>query len=111
MSRQINSLELDLVRFFLEKVNLESNVNENSLVDDLDDGGMGSIKLIYQDPGVFSKKLLDAEYVDDDGVIVSLGLNLDDRGRLYDLDFWKVDFSPLKKYPNPSNIRSISIYN
>jgi uncharacterized lipoprotein NlpE involved in copper resistance len=42
---------------------------------------------------------VEAEYVDCDGVPVSIVLNADQNGRLYELDMWKVDFAPLQEYP------------
>ncbi|MDB5792649.1 MAG: hypothetical protein JWQ80_2673 [Massilia sp.] len=45
------------------------------------------------------KLLVEAEYVDCDGVLVSIALNADQRGRLYELDMWKVDFAALQEFP------------
>jgi len=41
----------------------------------------------------------------EDGVPVSIVLNTDSTGSLYEVDFWKVDFSPLLRYPRPSDLR------
>ena len=30
--------------------------------------------------------------------------NLDKDGRLLEVDFWKVDFSPLRRYPKPTDL-------
>jgi hypothetical protein len=38
-------------------------------------------------------------------VLVSIAVNSDDRGELYEVDFWKVDFSPLRRYPNATDLR------
>ena len=45
------------------------------------------------------------EFTDLDGVPVSVALNLDSEGKLYELDLWKVDFSALRRWPQPSAIR------
>ena len=41
----------------------------------------------------------ETEYYDDDGIAVSIGLNLDDSGELYELDVWKVNDTPLISWP------------
>lgn len=77
------------------------------VVEDMSDGGMGSIRFISE-PGEsrsFGKAIAEAEYVDADGVTVSIAVNVDDRGDLYEVDFWKVDFSPLREYPTPERLR------
>lgn len=43
--------------------------------------------------------LVEAQYVDIDGVPVSIVLNADTTGQLYELDICKADFSPLHAYP------------
>ena len=46
------------------------------------------------------KCIAEKEFLDSDGVPISVTLNIDDDGLLYELDIWKVDFSPIIKYPN-----------
>ena len=45
--------------------------------------------------------------MDDDGVLVSIELTVDERDELFELDFWKVDFSPLRRYPNPEDLKHL----
>ena len=45
------------------------------------------------------KCIANVEYKDEDGVIVSIELNLDKSGNLYELDIWKVDDTLLIKWP------------
>jgi len=47
--------------------------------------------------------------VDRDGVLVSITINSDQFGKLYEVDFWKTDFSPLQQYPEPKDLRVIAI--
>ena len=75
-----------------------------SCVTDMHDGGMGGIRFVQPEPGTFGKTLAEAQFVDSDGVLVSVALNADRNGRLFELDFWKVDFSPLRRYPKPSDL-------
>ena len=67
---------------------------------------MGSIRFVQPEAGTFGKALAEAQYVDSDGVPVSIALNTDSSGHLFELDFWKVDFSPLRRYPKPSDLVS-----
>jgi len=70
---------------------------------DLSDGGMGSIR--FANPAGYPRKmgreLVTAYYIDEDQVPVSISINVDETGHLFEMDFWKVDFSPLKRYPRP----------
>lgn len=72
---------------------------EHALVRDMDDGGMGSLKFASDERRSLGSCLVEGEYVDCDGVTVSIALNADKSGRLYELDMWKVDFAPLREYP------------
>ena len=76
---------------------------EADTVEDMRDGGMGSIRFFKGRR--LGAAIAEAEYTDDDGVLVSIVLNTDANGALYELDFWKVNFSPLLRYPSPSDLR------
>jgi hypothetical protein len=73
----------------------------SALVEEMDDGGMGSLRFLRSDGkqqrlgGLLSER----EFADSDGVPVMVAINLDDCGELFELDIWKVDFSPLKRFP------------
>jgi hypothetical protein len=77
------------------------------VVEDMSDGGMGSIRFLHEsgEPRSFGKAIAEAECDDADGVTVSIVVNVDDRGDLYEIDFWKVDFSPMRDYPTPERLR------
>jgi hypothetical protein len=110
-SRPLREEELVLIRALLNGVYpakvLESAL-ESSRVTDMQDGGMGSIRFTGAEPQSFGKALLEAQYLDSDGVLVSIAVNADKHGQLFELDFWKVDFSPLRRYPKPSDVSDIS---
>ena len=82
------------------------------VVKEMDDGGMGSFSLVPKDSQdtsrAFGRQLVLAEYTDRDGVPVSLALNVDSHGKLYELDVWKVNFAPLRAWPNPPDIRIVN---
>jgi hypothetical protein len=72
---------------------------DQSRVTDMQDGGMGSIRFETYGSRRYGKTLAEAQYTDVDGVLVSITLTADDNGNLFEMDFWKVDFSPLSCYP------------
>ena len=77
------------------------------LVEDMSDGGMGSIRFLPS-PDQASRAahvIAEGEYVDEDGVLVLIAINADQNDELFEIDFWKVDFSPLKRYPRASDIK------
>ena len=83
----------------------------SALVVDMEDDGMGSIRFLspsYSDRH-FGKAIAQAEYVDDDGVLVSIVINVDQGNEIYEVNFWRADFSPLKRYPNCSDLRIVTI--
>ena len=51
------------------------------------------------------RELVAANYVDEDGILVSVSLNLDQQGEPFEIDMWKVDFSPLRRFPRPEDLQ------
>ena len=51
------------------------------------------------------RQIVEAEYLDSDGILVSIELTEDSEGNLYELDLWKVDFNPLITYPTFDKVR------
>lgn len=76
-------------------------------VEDMNDGGMGSIRFLPSTNLAIrtAKVIAKGQYIDEDGVLVSIVINADQNGELFEVDFWKVDFSPLKRYPMSSDIK------
>jgi len=111
MMRSLNGSERELVRTMLYGKGSQAEALDHrlacALVEDMQDGGMGSIRFLStgNNHPTSCKALAEAEYIDDDGVLVSIVLNGDDSGALSELDFWKVDFSPLNRYPLPSDLK------
>jgi hypothetical protein len=96
-----------LIHLILTKAkpgNLEALPHDAQVRDLLDDG-MGGIRFVHANARTFGKEIARAEYSDSDGTSVSITLNADDQGDLFELDFWKVDFSQLKRYPLPEDVR------
>ena len=108
--RPLHRAERELLRTMLAKAFAKPELDAmlaDSVVEDMQDGGMGSIRFLSRDQAkrVFGKTIAEAEYTDDDGVLVMIAINLEEKGGLYEIDFWKVDFAPLKRYPEPSDLR------
>ena len=79
-------------------------LHEAVRAEEMSDGGMGSLRLHPDaDPGdgrrKLGRKLAEGEFADSDGVPVSFVVNAAEDGKLFELDLWKVDFSPLKSFP------------
>jgi hypothetical protein len=76
------------------------------------DGGMGSLKLIPKGQAEGHRRLGKAiavgEFLDTDGIAVSVVVNVDTSGKLFELDIWKVDFSPVLTWPLPECVRIVS---
>lgn len=82
---------------------------DNARVRDMPDGGMGSIRFAPSGDGTnrsFGNAAGELWYVDADGVAVTFCLSLDNHGDLYEVDAWKVDFSPLKRFPQPEDLHA-----
>ena len=112
IKRNLRPDELELIEFLLAKAPegevLARNVPRR-LVEEMSDGGMGSIRFSSdQVDRHYGKTIAEAEFDDRDGVLVSAALNVDQTGDLYELDMWKVDFSPLIRLPAADKIRPSS---
>lgn len=106
-SRNPTRDELSLLELLVSKatgLDIPSTWNKNLLVQSMDDGGMGSFRLlphgIAGENRLYGKTVSEHEFVDDDGVKVLASLNVDKAGELFEVDVWKTDFSPLDKMPN-----------
>jgi uncharacterized protein DUF6984 len=106
-NRSLRPEEGDLIRYLLagvsEAASLENDLAMKRVVD-MRDGGMGGIRFLASEQRSFGKCLVEAECFDSDGVLVSIALNVDNKGQLFELDFWKVNFSSLQRYPRPSDV-------
>ncbi|PQB06088.1 hypothetical protein BST85_13370 [Aureitalea marina] len=69
------------------------------------DGNMGSISFDITGEQSRAKQLVAGWFTDSDGTHVDFELTIDKQGSLYELDIWKVDFSPLTSLPNEDEIK------
>ena len=61
------------------------------------DGGMGSLLFRGSEDRKFGAAAATLEFKNNDGVLVSVALYVDQSGAPFELDVWKVDFSPTAK--------------
>ena len=106
--RPINNREEQLITHLLSYLPTKFRLPDQVVV--LDDGNMGSIEFI--DPEnrtgrMYSRDLIQASYKDKDEIEVLITLTLDNYNNLYELEFWKTDFSELIDYPKPNQVQII----
>jgi hypothetical protein len=108
MVRKPSAAESRLIRALLERApGWSTSTVEDAVsrlgVESMNDGCMGSLRL-WPDgangtAAAFGRRLAECQFIDEDGVTVIASLNIDSRDQLFELDVWKVDFSPLKRIP------------
>lgn len=104
-TREIRPEELNLVTFLLAQCGFTpDDFPVASIVSEYEGGIMGSINMEGSDPGLYAGDLIQAEYTDVDGIEVIITLTRDTNNRLLDLDFWKMNFSKLIRYPTPDKL-------
>src|SRR5580698_9006771 len=107
MARRLKPEEYTLLKFMLDQSGDTALANElhSAVVTDMADGGMGSLRFVGNRSNKMGKVLCEAETIDSDNVPLEISTNLDEDGRLFELDIWKVDFSSLQTYPSPSTLK------
>ncbi|MBB5647909.1 DUF6984 family protein [Pedobacter cryoconitis] len=102
--RKLKDEEIALITWMIKDtiegqdiINKLSDVN----VKEMNDGGMGSLKVIVEgkDDRAYSRVLAEADFSDVDQVPVFISVILDSNGKLFELEVFKGDFSPLKRFP------------
>ncbi|MFB2581602.1 hypothetical protein ACEXQD_10135 [Herbiconiux sp. P15] len=102
-TRHLSTEEESFVRRLLSRsvqwAHLAEGLSE-ALVEEMRDGGMGSLRFHPELPRPSAAiQIIEALFVDTDGVAVSATINIDAAGRLLELDVFKGDFSPLLALP------------
>jgi hypothetical protein len=105
LTRTIRRNEIALIKYLLDKYTGRKNhYRIPDEVREMDDGGMGSLLLNQNEGRRFGRDLIQAQYYDADGTLVIITLVEDNKQELFELDMWKVDFSPLKEFPSPDKL-------
>jgi hypothetical protein len=90
---------LDVLIARASEVNLPTDWRATLRVQPMKDGGMGSLHLFpngrSEEKRLFGRRVSEYQFADVDGTQVIASLNVDQVGRLFELDIWKTDFSPL----------------
>lgn len=104
-SRRLSLREKSLLSLLLASADESFPIGDPELleVEPMDDGGMGSLYFTHptklRDRRRFGRCVAQTEFTDDDGIVVSASLNVDQDGDLFELDVWKTDFSPVSRLP------------
>ena len=99
--RKLNENEIPLVETCFKLAGLE--LSEHIRVESMEDGGMGSL-LFRKGASITRFAIAECHFTDQDGVLVSVVLNATEERAPVELDIWKVDFSPIEKWPTKSEI-------
>ncbi|HET6993567.1 MAG TPA: hypothetical protein VFI06_01235 [Chitinophagaceae bacterium] len=103
IERTLEKEELELLSCLLKAIGKNIFDLDKTKVIPLDDGGIGSLYIVHEkkekDSRRFGAVLYEKEFLDTDRVPILIALNVDQDGDLFELDIWKVDFSPVKLYP------------
>ncbi|MBS1520706.1 MAG: hypothetical protein JST50_06910 [Bacteroidetes bacterium] len=104
--RRLRKEEHDLIEYLLRQTpNTEHLYDqlEDCVVEEMDDGGMGSLTFVRNDKKEQRTGHIVAEIslLDKDNVATSFAVILDRENDLYELDVFKADSSPLVEFPRP----------
>jgi hypothetical protein len=107
-SKEISSTQKAILEYLVSEASLDLPIgwNSNLFVKQMDDGGMGSFFILQSDYSAnlnrkFGKQASEYQFNDEDGVPVLVTLNLDEDNRLFEVDVWKTDYSPVIKFKVP----------
>ena len=108
--RDFTMEEKGLIPFLLRAANMDDDHVARFFMQmrcvEINDGGMGSLRFVPIDnmPVVNTQKfegvISSCNFSDEDGVLVSVALYADSFGNPFELDMWKVDFTPLVRIPS-----------
>jgi hypothetical protein len=109
-TRALREKEAKLIKKLAAGTPLESKIIDQLatiLVQDMPDGGMGSL-YFWNGPRKnrrLGKTLAEGCFSDADNTPVYTYLDLDEAGDLFELDMWKVDSSALLRFPEPDDVQ------
>jgi len=83
----------------LGQVHLGEDGVDDLQVRDMLDGGMGSLRIVHSDERQphFGAEVAKLAFHDSDGVYVDVTLNLDQHGRLFEMDVFKADGTAVRR--------------
>jgi hypothetical protein len=104
VKRRLRPKEVSLITWMIKNTDEGERILselENLIVEEMTDGGMGSLRVVIfgEDKRVYSRELAKVDLFDVDQIPIFISINLDADGNFFELDVFKGDFSPLKKFP------------
>ncbi|WP_117883477.1 DUF6984 family protein [Aureibaculum luteum] len=105
--RNLTQEELKLTRYLLSLIpDIKKEIPKKAWT--MQDGQMGSFSFNLDGEAEFGQVIVEAEFSDSDGVHVLITLTEDKNGNLFELDFWKTDFTKLAEFPKPEKINLVN---
>lgn len=93
------------MRYLIAQAGINADL-ESLQVEPMQDGGMGSLAFApITASRKFGREAAACHFFDADGTLVSASLNLDQGGRILEMDVWRVDYAPLRRWPALEDIR------
>lgn len=107
MKRRLTAAEIKLISYLVRDTQEGARIIaslEGLFVEELDDGGMGSLQVILEgeDHRRYGGTLADMDSHDVDGMYLLISVIVDTDDNFYELDIFKGDFSPLIQIPDVS---------
>ena len=103
--RDIRVEELTLVKYLVSQaINVPVGLIIPTRVFTMKDSGMGSVRFKTDKHLPHQRDLITVNYRDTDNVPILISLDLNIANELYELDFFKGDYSPLVTYPIPEKL-------
>tara|TARA_B110000902_G_C14012187_1_gene476912 strand:+ start:291 stop:632 length:342 start_codon:yes stop_codon:yes gene_type:complete len=104
LERKLKTEEYQLLKCMLKNLKEYDFNLDNLKVVDVHESEMGSIyiinPLVKRENRKINKTIIERQFKDIDGVPISVCINIDTDGCLFELDIWKIDFNPLINYPS-----------
>lgn len=95
--RSLSETESAVLALLFQKADLQ--FDGTLFAESMNDGDMGSIRLSSgggeTHKRAFGRCAAELEFIDEDGAIVLVSLNLDAEERPFELDVWRTDFRPV----------------
>ena len=86
----------------------KSDQIKNLNLSPMNDGAMGSHLISSnKEERALGSVISECQFEDEDGVLVIASLHADEDGDLFELDLWKVDSSPLVRWPSRDAIHDV----
>ena len=108
--RPLTKAEADLLTALIDMMPDGARIRRQiagARVQEMKDSRMGSLRFINGGSHRMHGEPIAAKATDEDGVPLEISINLDENGDLFELDIWKVDFSPLRRLPEPAQVQRV----